>query len=176
MRDVRKTVVAVCIALLVVGGAATAFAVAALIRGVTAGIAGVVAALVVLSIGVLLIVILSKDPAQGRDRGSIGARQGKAVFLRFTVGAGETHRVEYRWDQMWGWVTVTVDGVLVLRDLVTFTLRLTRVDEFEVGESEKHRVRIEKRRPLLASFARPQPITAFVDGVGVPTAEGVTSN
>jgi len=126
-------------------------------------------------VGVLLTVILTKDPHRESATGKKPNAPGRAHLLEFTVGDREKHRISYRWDQVWGWLTVTVDGDLVMKQLVTYTFRLVNVVEFAVGEAERHAVRIEKRRPLLASFAQPQPINAFVDGVLVARLDGASA-
>lgn len=124
-----------------------------------------------LLIGFFLILVLAKDPFRrgAQPRPGEGA---KAHYLSFTAGEHEVHRIVYRWDQTWGWLTVTVDDVLVVRRLVTLSVNLVRVVEFLVGEQEKHHVRIEKRRSLFVSFAKPQPIEAFVDGVPLAARGG----
>ncbi|WP_291049781.1 hypothetical protein [Herbiconiux sp.] len=121
-----------------------------------------------LLIGVFLVLVLAKDPYRRGARPRAGEGT-KAHYLNFTVGEHEMHRIVYRWDQTWGWLTVTVDDALVVRRLVTLSVSLVRVVEFDAGEQEKHHVRIEKRRSLFVSFARPQPIEAFIDGVPLAT-------
>jgi hypothetical protein len=120
--------------------------------------------------GIVLIVILMNDPYPHRGAVTTKPRQrAMAYVLEFSVGDRETHQVLYRWDQIWGWLTVSIDGVVVVKQLITFSFRLVRVVEFTVGQEETHRVRVEKRRPVTVSYARPQPLTAFVDGTPVAT-------
>ena len=85
--------------------------------------------------------------------------------LRFSVGVEEKHDVLFTYDQVWGRVTLDVDGVTILRDTVVMSFRLVRTWNVVVGTGEMHNVRIEKHRPLLFSFLRPQPLFAYVDGV-----------
>jgi hypothetical protein len=95
------------------------------------------------------------------------------VQLEFDVGQIEQHHVVYRFNQMWGGLQITVDGVPVVNTVRTYSLSLTNRYEFEVGKNEIHHVRIEKlRRQLFAGFL-PQVVTAYVDGVKV--AEGATT-
>ena len=93
--------------------------------------------------------------------------------LRFEVGARERHEVVYSWDQMWGRLSLVVDGVSVLKTMHILSFDLVRVDEVTVGDAEKHLVRVEKRRDLFFAGFRPQIVTAFVDGERV--AEGVSN-
>ena len=146
----------------------------ALVSGQRVGGYGAVFSALALFIGILVVVVLSKDPAPKGDAVPVGGAR-NAHVVQFTVGQRETHDISYRWDQTWGWLTVTVDGVLVVKSLVIFSFRLVRVFEFVVGNREQHTIRIEKRRPLVGSFARPQPITAYVDGDVVATHDGAAT-
>jgi hypothetical protein len=85
------------------------------------------------------------------------------VHMTFEVGVEEHHRVDFTFDRFWGGLKIKVDGVPVVEQTQVFSVRLVKKWEFEVGENEKHRVRIVKRRPLFFAGARPQPVTAFVD-------------
>jgi nitrate reductase NapE component len=93
--------------------------------------------------------------------------------LRFEVGSHERHVVVYSWDQMWGRLSLVVDGVNVLKTRHMLSFDLVRADEVTVGGAEKHQVRVEKRRDLFFAGFRPQIVTAFVDGERV--AEGVSN-
>ncbi len=95
-----------------------------------------------------------------------------SMQLEFNVGQLEQHHVVYRFNQVWGGLQITVDGVSVMKTVRLASLSLTNSYEFEVGENEIHHVRIEKRRRLLLAGLRPQVVTAYVDGVKV--AEGAT--
>ena len=173
MKNDRPMAVAAAAGLLVVGGAGAAFGFTHPGGGVFGGTNLIFLSAFLLFMGVLLVVIVLNDPysvAPGA-RGTL-RRSGRDHVLRISVGDSEQHVVFYRWDQVWGWVTVTVDDVLVSKQLVTLSFRLVRVLELQVGDSEKHSVRIEKRRSLFFSAARPQPIEAFVDGVLVASDDG----
>jgi hypothetical protein len=95
------------------------------------------------------------------------------VELRFEVGTTERHEVAYAWDQMWGRESLAVDGVDVLKSVQLMSFSLVRVREATVGEVERHRVRVEKRRELILAGFRPQVITAYVDDEKV--AEGIST-
>jgi len=84
--------------------------------------------------------------------------------MTFRVGQVEQHEVAFSFDKMWGGRKIEVDGVSVMDDVLLLSLSLTKVWEFPVGTTEVHQVRIEHHRPLVFSFARRQPIKAFVDG------------
>jgi hypothetical protein len=62
---------------------------------------------------------------------------------------------------------------MIVKGLVTLSFRLVTAFDFRVGQDEVHAVRIEKHRPLVASFARPQPIKGFVDGVLIAENDGL---
>ncbi|RFA15943.1 hypothetical protein B7R21_03045 [Subtercola boreus] len=176
MKNDRPKAIAAAIAFFLAGGAGAVFGFAHPSGGLFGGVHLIFLSALLLFLGVLLVVIVLNDPysvAPGA-RGTL-RRSGRAHVLRFSVGDSERHEVFYRWDQVWGWVTVTVDDVLVSKQLVTISFRLMRVLELQVGESEKHSVRIEKRRSLFFSAARPQPIEAFVDGVLVASDDGAAA-
>ena len=175
MSNVRPRVMAACVIFLLVGVAGTTISLLTLVRGQGAVGLGLVFGAFALFVGILLVLILSKDPARTGGAVLVGPSS-NAHVLQFTVGQSETHQISYRWDQVWGWLTVTVDGALVAKSLVTLSFRLVRVTEFEVGTDEKHAVRIEKRRRLVGAFAQPQPITAYVDGNIVATHDGATAH
>lgn len=87
--------------------------------------------------------------------------------LTFDVGSAERHQVLFAFDKTWGRLTITVDGVSVVDEVRLASLSLTKVYEFTVGTNEQHVVRIEKKRALFLAGFRPQPVTAYVDGVAV---------
>lgn len=97
-------------------------------------------------------------------------KRGAIMQLEFNVGQLEQHHVVYRFNQMWGGLQITVDGVSVVKT-VQLHSRTNSQEDFVVGKTEIHHVRIEKRSLLFASL-RPQVVTAYVDGVKV--AEGAT--
>lgn len=128
-------------------------------------------AIVVLGAATLIaVLVLTRRADPTRARGAVAP----AHSLTFPVGQREIHRVSFRFDQTWGWVTIEVDGVVVVKTLVTVSVGLVRTYDLTVGTDEVHHVRIEKTRPLFYSFARPQPLRAFVDGVLVAENDGRT--
>ncbi|MEY9951936.1 hypothetical protein [Leifsonia sp. EB34] len=174
MRDARVAVVVfTCVAfaggaaLLLWGGISAA-------RGVRAALPVLVFGVGLIGMAIFLLVALSKDPSRHPRAAPRPGRVATAHTVRFTVGDREKHDVVYTFDQMWGWLTVWVDGRLIVKRFVTVSFRLSSVIEFEVGEQERHLVRIEKTRPLMFAFAQPQPIRAFSDGALVAHNDGVS--
>ncbi len=118
----------------------------------------------------------------------------------FDVGQQEKHRVDFSWEKMLGVARVWVDSELILksrpvafRELaqaaqlhsVSGTARylagtasgsarpeLTVGWTFEIGQWEKHTVRIEKERPLLLAALRPHHYRVFVDDELVHECDG----
>lgn len=114
------------------------------------------------STGVIFTITAGRTPTARQD--ASGTSGFAAHGFSFDVGVVERHRVDFAWDQMWGNATVTVDGVPLVQDLQMFSLSLVKSWDVTIGVTEIHHVRIEKHRPLLFSWARPQPLFAFVDG------------
>ncbi|HEV3302721.1 MAG TPA: hypothetical protein VG055_23920 [Planctomycetaceae bacterium] len=111
--------------------------------------------------------------------------------FNFEVGQQEKHRVDFSWEKLFGVAKVWLDGDLILKSrplalrelaqaaqlhTVSGTVRylsgmasgsarpaLTAGWTFEVGQKEKHAVRIEKERPLLLAAVRPHRYRIFVD-------------
>ncbi|HET6323859.1 MAG TPA: hypothetical protein VFG04_04095 [Planctomycetaceae bacterium] len=109
----------------------------------------------------------------------------------FEVGQQEKHSVDFSWEKMLGVAKIWVDGELILksrplafRELaqlaqlrkVSGTARylsemasgtgrpeLTTGWTFEVGQIEKHDVRVEKERPQLLAAVRPHRYRIFID-------------
>lgn len=89
--------------------------------------------------------------------------------FRFTVGDVEKHELVYSWDQIWGRIRLTVDGIQVVKKL-QLAGGLISNEEMVIGVAERHHVRIEKRRELFFAGFRPQYLSAYVDGVKVAEA------
>ena len=89
------------------------------------------------------------------------------MFIAFTVGDREKHSVAYHWDQLWGGLSVMVDGEITSTTGRIAKPRFRTTDApitFEVGEEEKHTVTIQRRMlPVLAGFF-PMKHMVFVDG------------
>jgi hypothetical protein len=92
--------------------------------------------------------------------------------LEFTVGDRERHRVVCTWDQFTGRLRITVDDRKVVNTMRMFSISSTAEHVFPVGDVERHEVRIAKERPVALAAFRPQPITAYVDGIEVARTEG----
>jgi hypothetical protein len=81
----------------------------------------------------------------------------------FEVGTEERHTVEFDFDSMRGNLSIKVDGQRVVTDFRMLSLRLTVAYSFNVGERERHAVRIEKQRKLFLAGLRKQKYRVFVD-------------
>jgi hypothetical protein len=84
--------------------------------------------------------------------------------MSFNVGAHEGHHVQFVFNKFWGFVTISVDGVNVVKRIQMFSTSLVRTYEFTVGVHERHTVRIDKHHKFPFGGARPQPVFAYVDG------------
>jgi hypothetical protein len=91
--------------------------------------------------------------------------------MSFDVGTSERHRVDFAFNKVWGFLTIKVDGVSVIRTIRLASAGTVKTWEFGVGVQERHLVRIEKHREQILAAFRPQQINAFVDGQHV--ASGV---
>ena len=108
--------------------------------------------------------------------------------IEFTVGHRERYSVEFFWGQLLGSVSIAIDGEVAFRgrpvaldeiallddidkfvcDIVTnrkVPWQRIRSWDFELGETEKHHIRIEKERPFLLAAFRPHTFRVYVDGV-----------
>jgi hypothetical protein len=113
------------------------------------------------------------------------------VKFNFEVGQAEKHRIEFSWEKMFGVAKIWVDGELILKSRPLALRELAQVAQmrtvsgtarylsgmadgsgrpdltvgwtFEVGQVEKHDVRIEKERPVLLAALRPHTYRVFVD-------------
>lgn len=90
----------------------------------------------------------------------------------FEVGSDEKHVVTLDYNQMVGLMSISVDGREVIREERMFSLSLVRKFEFDVGASERHRVRIEKERKLFLAGVRNQKYRVYVDGQLIREYEG----
>lgn len=85
------------------------------------------------------------------------------MSLNFVVGQTEKHSVIFGYDKFFGRVSLLIDGRPFAGAVISGKTGSLERWEFDVGETERHRVRIEKRHaPLFGAFF-PQPIVAFVD-------------
>jgi hypothetical protein len=92
------------------------------------------------------------------------------VRYQVEIGTQERHVLDVSWDQVWGLMSVTVDGNEVVHRRHLFGLRRVRRYEFSVGQSELHDVVVEKRKTLLVGGVRHQAVEVFVDGEKVDEA------
>jgi hypothetical protein len=76
----------------------------------------------------------------------------------------ERHTVEFSFDQMWGPLSIRVDGQRVIRDWRLVSVSRTKTYRFMVGTGEPHEVVIEKVRPLVLAGFRGQLCKVTVDG------------
>lgn len=174
MSDARPWVIAWTCAMFAAGAAILGWGVFATVADAAKGFPVAVYGLIVLGLAALLALALAKDPTVHPPRPSRSGRVAATHTLRFTVGERERHEIVYTFDQMWGWLAISVDGKVIVRHFVTVSFRLRRAYEFRVGETEQHDIRIEKTRQLVASFGQPQPIRAYCDGRLVAEDDGIT--
>jgi hypothetical protein len=116
------------------------------------------------------------------------------MSMKFSIEIGqeEKHRVEFSWSKWLGVGKIRVDGKLILKTKPLALGELAKLAElrttvgtarylgemmsgkagpvmirgwtFEVGDREKHVVRIEKERPKLLAALRPHLYRVIVDG------------
>ncbi|HEY1883421.1 MAG TPA: hypothetical protein VGG51_10325 [Candidatus Cybelea sp.] len=91
--------------------------------------------------------------------------------MRFTVEVGykERSRIELSRNWFTGAMQILVNGEQVARQSwllpsTHFGFARKRRHEFGVGKVEKHRVVIERERPLIIAGIRPHTYRVFVDG------------
>ena len=110
----------------------------------------------------------------------------------FEVGQDEKHQIDFQWSKWLGVARIKVDGTLIQKSRpLAFSelaqlgalhgmggparylsrtatgyagLPMTRGWQFEVGDQEKHAIRIEKERPVVLAALRPHNYRLFVDG------------
>jgi hypothetical protein len=114
------------------------------------------------------------------------------VRFSFDVGQQEKHEVEFTWGKFFGVAKIWVDGELILKSRPLALRELSQAAKlhtvsgsagylagmasgaalpplttgwaFEVGQQERHVVRIEKERPRILAALRPHTYRIFVDG------------
>ena len=99
--------------------------------------------------------------------------------MRFTLEIGDKEKSKIEFSQNWltGSPQAIVDGRQVAPRspsiFTRFSFRLPRRYEFMVGSAEKHKVVLEKLRPLLYTSFRPQLVyRVFVDDKLVREQQG----
>jgi hypothetical protein len=93
------------------------------------------------------------------------------VRYQVEIGTEEQHVLDVSWDQVWGLMSIRVDGNDVVRRRHLVGFRRLRRYEFSVGEGEVHNVVVEKRKTLLVGGVRHQSVEVFVDGEKVDEAQ-----
>lgn len=88
----------------------------------------------------------------------------QGIDFSFEVGDQEKHTVHFVFNQTWGGLTISVDGVAVVKQTQLISLTTTTRHPFTVGVEEKHEVVIEKKRKLMYAAFRPQVAIVYVDG------------
>lgn len=54
----------------------------------------------------------------------------------FEVGEREKHSVEFEFNQVWGNLSIKVNGEAIIHDFITQSFSLVKTYEFEVGNQE----------------------------------------
>ncbi len=95
------------------------------------------------------------------------------MFICFTVGTTEPNRVEFSFDQ-WasGRYFVKVNDVIVLRGFRFVSLSNVGNFEIKLGKTEKHSVRIQKRKFRFFGGVLPQTYSVFVNDSLLFTVRG----
>ncbi|HJH26827.1 MAG TPA: hypothetical protein C5S37_08670 [Methanophagales archaeon] len=92
--------------------------------------------------------------------------------INFDVGKKEKHNVEFFFDKFWGNIHFKVDGKIVQRHFIMFSLSTTKRYGLVVGETEKHKVEVEMKRPrFFAGFRGGWGYNVYVDGKVIKTLE-----
>lgn len=90
----------------------------------------------------------------------------------FDVGHAERHRVDFSYDSMWGKLKITVDGYLVETGRLFVDFSLTRRYQFNVGQTERHAIVIDKTRKLLFAGFRSSSYQIWIDGQPAYVVDG----
>jgi hypothetical protein len=98
------------------------------------------------------------------------------LHFQVEVGTGERHVLDVSWDQVWGVLTVLIDGIRSLEERHMFGFRRVRRYQLTVGEREVHKVVLEKRKVLFIGGIAKQTIEVFVDGDRLATRSDTLEN
>lgn len=113
----------------------------------------------------------------------------------FEVGNKEKHSVDFSWNQFWGSLKIKVDDQLIKSKAITMNsptnlfnkleapseekwdiggLEIQLIDRwvFDIGEQEKHQVKIEKERDKAFAWAKPQKYRVYIDNKLVEERKG----
>jgi hypothetical protein len=81
-----------------------------------------------------------------------GVTRRKSMKFSFEVGEIEKHQVEFKFNQLYGTLLISVDQLPIRRATRLLNEPIQEVFDFTVGNTERWPVRIEKRRkPLFGS-------------------------
>lgn len=80
------------------------------------------------------------------------------------IGKNEKHSISYSFNKFWGNVSIKVNDKKIISDFRMFSTSLTNSYEFEIGIAEKHKIKIEKIRPLAFAGFRTNRYLVFLDG------------
>jgi len=85
--------------------------------------------------------------------------------MKFTVEIGNKEKqvISYSFNKFWGNVKIAVNGKKIKSDFRLYSLDLTKTYEFAVGVNEKHDIKIQKIRPLIAAGFRSNTYRIYVD-------------
>lgn len=93
----------------------------------------------------------------------------------FNIGDKEHHKVDFNFSQMWGKLSVLVDGKEILSTLREFKSPFSTKDApitFDIGINEKHKVSIQRTMsPIFAGFF-PMKYEVYVDDKLINTYNG----
>lgn len=83
--------------------------------------------------------------------------------FQFQVGVNELHTVGFRFNQSVGNLRISVDDVPIMRRFAMFSISTRKKYSFEVGNTEKHQVTIERVRQRIFGGLLPQKYIVSVD-------------
>lgn len=89
------------------------------------------------------------------------------IDFELVVGDQERHLVHFHFNQVWGPLSISVDGKKVVGDFRWASTSTIKRYRFTTGDVERHDVVIEKTRPRLLAGFRKQTCRVFVDNVQV---------
>jgi hypothetical protein len=87
-----------------------------------------------------------------------------ALKFNFKVGESEIHEIEFYFNQFWGNLYIKLDGKNIEKTIRFISLNLSKVYEFDLGEKEKHHIKIELIRKLLLAGFREYLGKVYADG------------
>jgi hypothetical protein len=94
------------------------------------------------------------------------------MIFRFSVGSKEKHNVVFYRNHFTGDIHMSVDDKVVYKDFEIIDFHLKNYYEFDVGDKEKHYVKIVRTRPILFSYLRKQKYDLYIDDNIIIHCEG----